>query len=51
MSVKSNEKLKKVMRSELCSRCGTCVGLSGGKLVFDNKEGKDLPKITGKLDD
>ncbi|MFW5804968.1 MAG: Coenzyme F420 hydrogenase/dehydrogenase, beta subunit C-terminal domain [Bacteroidales bacterium] len=51
MSVKSIDKLSKVMRSELCSRCGTCVGLSGGKVVFDNKEKKYLPKITGDIDD
>lgn len=39
------------MRSELCNRCGSCVGLSGGKIVFDNKEGKYLPKILADIDD
>jgi coenzyme F420 hydrogenase subunit beta len=51
MSAKSIDKLKKVMRSELCNRCGSCVGLSGGKIVFDNREGKYLPKMVSEIDD
>ena len=31
---------KKIMDSELCSRCGTCVGLSNGKISFPEKEKK-----------
>ena len=51
MSAKSIDKLKKVMRSELCNRCGSCVGLSEGKIVFDNREGKYLPKMVSEIDD
>ncbi len=39
------------MRSELCNRCGSCVGLSEGKIVFDDREGRYLPKIVGDIDD
>lgn len=51
MSAKSIEKLKKVMRSELCNRCGSCVGLSMGKIVFENREGKCLPVIKETISD
>lgn len=37
------------MRSELCNRCGTCVGLSEGKIRFDNREGRDLPRVVEEL--
>jgi coenzyme F420 hydrogenase subunit beta len=43
MSVKNKNLLFEVMQSELCNRCGSCVGLSGGKIVFRDKEGKYLP--------
>ncbi|MEA3445433.1 MAG: Coenzyme F420 hydrogenase/dehydrogenase, beta subunit C-terminal domain [Bacteroidota bacterium] len=49
--MKNIEKLKKVMNSELCNRCGSCVGLSDGKIIFENKEGKYLPKITSEISD
>ena len=39
------------MRSELCNRCGSCVGLSDGKIVFENKEEKYLPKLVSEIDD
>jgi coenzyme F420 hydrogenase subunit beta len=39
------------MRSELCNRCGSCVGLSEGKIVFENKEGKYLPKTKAPIED
>jgi len=39
------------MRSELCNRCGSCVGLSGGRVVFKDKEGKYLPEIVKEIDD
>lgn len=39
------------MRSELCNRCGSCVGLSGGKIVFENREGKYLPRAIAPIDD
>jgi coenzyme F420 hydrogenase subunit beta len=48
--VKSIEQLQSVMRSHLCTRCGSCVGLSGGKIVFEDKTGKYLPKIISPVD-
>jgi coenzyme F420 hydrogenase subunit beta len=49
MSVKSKNMLLRVMKSELCNRCGSCVGLSGGKIVFRDKEGKYLPVCIQEL--
>ncbi|MGW8315743.1 MAG: Coenzyme F420 hydrogenase/dehydrogenase, beta subunit C-terminal domain [Bacteroidales bacterium] len=37
------------MRSELCNRCGSCVGLSGGKIRFTDREGRYLPEMIGEL--
>ncbi len=34
----------------MCNRCGTCVGLSGGRIVFDDKEGRYLPVIRSEPD-
>lgn len=51
MSVKSIEKLRRVMRSELCNRCGSCVGLSEGKIIFNDREGKYLPQQIADIDD
>lgn len=51
MSAKSIDKLRKVMRSELCNRCGSCVGLSGGRIVFEKREGRYLPRQVGEIDD
>ena len=39
------------MRSELCNRCGTCVGLSDGAIRFKNREGNYLPDIVNELED
>jgi len=39
------------MRSHLCNRCGTCVGLSEGKIIFSDKTGKYQPKIISPIDD
>lgn len=39
------------MRSHLCNRCGSCVGLSEGKIVFEDKTGKYLPKIVAPIED
>lgn len=39
------KELHKVINGGLCNRCGTCVGLSGGKIVFGNKEERYLPQI------
>lgn len=41
--------IEKVMRSQLCNRCGTCVGLSGGKVVFRDREGDYRPLIVQPL--
>lgn len=40
-----------VIRHGLCNRCGTCAGLSGGKIVFPDREGKCLPVIRAPLDE
>ncbi len=37
------------MNSDLCNRCGSCVGLSNGIITFENKTGKYLPKLHGEL--
>lgn len=39
------------MRSELCNRCGSCVGLSKGAIAFKGREGKYRPHLTGDLDE
>jgi len=46
---KSEKQLRTVMRSELCNRCGSCAGLSEGRIIFSNREGKYRPKIAGPL--
>jgi len=43
-------KLQKIINSDLCNRCGSCVGLSNGKIIFDDKIGNYLPKILLPLD-
>ena len=47
--MKSIENLQLVIRHNLCNRCGTCVGLSGGRIVFSDKTGKYLPEIAAEL--
>ncbi len=37
------------MQSHLCNRCGTCVGLSEGKVVFGNREHEYRPRIVKPL--
>lgn len=49
MSVKSKRELRRIMRSELCNRCGSCVGLSGGKIVFSGREKKYRPRMLEDL--
>ncbi len=51
MTEKSIDKLQQVMRAHLCNRCGSCVGLSGGSIVFTDKTGRYLPEIIGPVDD
>lgn len=33
------------MKSDLCNRCGSCVGLSEGKIIFTDREGEFRPKV------
>ena len=40
------ENIKDVVRSGLCNRCGTCVGLSGGRIFFSDRTKKYLPEIS-----
>lgn len=47
MSAKKN--LETVINSGLCNQCGTCVGLSEGKISFQSKEDKYLPQIPKNL--
>ena len=49
--MKNINRLKKVMNSHLCNRCGSCVGLSEGKIIFTDKTGKYKPVIKDKLSD
>lgn len=52
MSVKNaKNELEGIMRSELCNRCGSCVGLSGGAIEFGSREGKYLPEFRKALDE
>jgi len=45
MAKKGIDQLKAIMNSDLCTRCGTCVGLSEGKIIFTDREGKYTPKV------
>ncbi|PKP53100.1 MAG: coenzyme F420 hydrogenase [Bacteroidetes bacterium HGW-Bacteroidetes-1] len=45
MSVKNIDSLQKLIDNGICNRCGSCVGLSDGKIIFNNKEGRYLPQI------
>lgn len=50
--MKSIELLRnKVIKSGLCNRCGSCVGLSGGRIVFGDKTGNYLPEIRKEVPD
>lgn len=39
------------MNSDLCNRCGSCVGLSEGKIVFTDREGEYRPKVLQEPDE
>ena len=43
--------LQQVIDKDLCTRCGSCVGLSDGQIQFIDKTGQYLPLIDGTLDD
>jgi coenzyme F420 hydrogenase subunit beta len=51
MSVKSIDKLRNVIRHNLCNRCGSCVGLSGGSIIFKDRTSNYLPVIVNEPDD
>ncbi|MGO9115719.1 MAG: coenzyme F420 hydrogenase/dehydrogenase beta subunit N-terminal domain-containing protein [Thermoguttaceae bacterium] len=40
---------EEVIRPGLCNRCGTCVGLSEGKLEFEEPDGRCLPRNLGPV--
>ncbi len=50
MNQDNTSRLKKVIRTGLCNRCGTCVGLSDGKIQFKNKLKNYIPVIETDLD-
>lgn len=39
------------MKSDLCTRCGSCVGLSEGKIVFTDREGDYRPYVLTEPDE
>lgn len=39
------EAIRRVIAGGLCTRCGACVGLSGGRIAFRDREGAHLPEI------
>jgi coenzyme F420 hydrogenase subunit beta len=49
--VRKPENINDVIRYDLCNRCGSCVGLSGGRIVFNDRTGSYLPVIQELLDD
>ncbi len=51
MSVKRAKNIQEVIRHDLCNRCGSCVGLSGGKVVFEDRTGKYYPRFLNPLDE
>ena len=50
MSATNSDKLRDVIRHNLCNRCGSCVGLSGGRIAFTNRTGAYLPTILEEPD-
>lgn len=49
MSAQSLESLKRIMNSDLCTRCGSCVGLSEGKIIFKDREGSYIPQVISEI--
>lgn len=48
--MKKPENIYDVIRHDLCNRCGSCVGLSAGKIIFNDRTGSYLPVIREPLD-
>lgn len=44
------ENIRDVINNDLCNRCGSCVGLSGGRVVFQDRTGDYIPVIREPLD-
>jgi coenzyme F420 hydrogenase subunit beta len=49
MSRDAPDELRGLMTNGLCTRCGTCVGLGGGRVVFEDRAGRHLPRIVENL--
>jgi len=49
--VKKATDIHQVIRHGLCNRCGSCVGLSNGKITFSDRTGKYIPVIGEPIDD
>ena len=49
--MKKPQNISEVIRHGLCNRCGSCVGLSNGRIRFSDRTGKYLPVITEPLDE
>ncbi|MEE4255687.1 MAG: Coenzyme F420 hydrogenase/dehydrogenase, beta subunit C-terminal domain [Bacteroidales bacterium] len=49
--MKKAKNIQDVVRSGLCNRCGTCVGLSGGKISFSDRTKKFVPVVSRELDE
>lgn len=45
------DKLKFIMHSDLCTRCGSCVGLSEGNIIFTDREGDYRPIVVTEPSD
>jgi len=45
----NQQKLQNVINHDLCTRCGSCVGLSEGQIQFIDKTGSYIPEIDGEL--
>lgn len=44
------ENINEVIRHDLCNRCGSCAGLSRGRIVFGDRTGSYLPVIREPID-
>lgn len=51
MSAQNTDLFKKIIKHDLCNRCGSCVGLSHGKIIFADRTGKYLPEIIEEPDE
>ena len=51
VNISNQERLKHVIDTGLCTRCGSCVGLSDGKMRFRDRTGDYLPEFVSEIDD